>query len=464
MEDLKLNRHTSSFRDPSGFLYRQDERLLRQVNTSYKEDYDLLLASGLYERLVGKGWLVHHSEVEDRPAVPGLAYKILQPEQLSFISYPYEWCFSQLKDAALLTLRLQREALEAGMTLKDASAYNIQFQRGKPVLIDTLSFSNYIEGQPWVAYRQFCMHFLAPLALMSYTDIRLNKLSQINIDGIPLDLASKLLPAKTRLNFGLLTHIHLHAYSQQRYSNSRQAAGVRESGKVSKVGMIGLVESLENTVRKLIWKPRGTDWVDYYSGTNYTDDSFEQKKRIVGELIRDLAPHKVWDLGANTGVFSRLGADLDDCLIISSDIDPGAVEVNYQECKKQKVRQVYPLIIDLTNPSPAIGWANEERQSFIQRGPVDLVIALALIHHLAISNNVPLEEVARFMASLGERLIIEFVPKEDSQVQRLLASRVDIFPGYTIQGFIEAFTNYFQMEQQISIPGTARTIFLFGRK
>lgn len=456
-------RLAASFRDPSGFLFRDDDRLFRQVNKIYKNDYDLLMSSGLYERLTKKGWLITHREVENSPTNSEKIYKIIEPYELRFISYPYEWCFSQLKDAALLTLNIQKEAIKSGLCLKDASAYNIQFQNGKPVLIDTLSFSRYIEGQPWFAYRQFCMHFLAPLALMRHKDIRLGRLSMLYIDGIPLDLTNRLLPAKAKFIPGLLAHIYLHAHSQKRYSRSARVMRV----KVSKTGMIGLIESLEKAVQKLAWNPRGTDWIDYYRNTNYEEPAFNLKKQIVRELVEKLKPGIIWDFGANTGVFSRLVQEvhgLHDCMVISSDSDPGAVEVNYLECKRQGAKQVYPLIIDLTNPSPAIGWNNNERQSFYQRGPVDLIIALALIHHLVISNNVPLDDIARLFATLGKNLIVEFVPKEDSQVQQLLASREDIYDNYTLPGFFDAFTRFFKLERQIPIQGTARIIFLFSSK
>jgi hypothetical protein len=201
----------ASFRDPSGFLFTRQGVLYRQVNQEYRTHYDLLMSSGLYTRLVGMGLLIPHDEVAEQPQESEVAYRVIRPEPLEFVSYPYEWSFSQLKDAALATLAIQKQSLEAGMVLKDASMYNIQFFHGKPVLIDTLSFETYREGDPWVAYRQFCQHFLAPLALMAHTDVRLSQLLRVYIDGIPLDLAARLLPRRTRYGLGLATHIHLHA-------------------------------------------------------------------------------------------------------------------------------------------------------------------------------------------------------------------------------------------------------------
>jgi len=405
--------------------------------------------------------LVGHTEVTKPIPRPETAYKVLQVEPIRYISHPYEWSFSQYKDAALLTLQLQKEALKLGMTLKDASAYNVQFQDGHPVFIDTLSFSRYLEGTPWVAYRQFCQHFLAPLALMALVDVRLGKLMTTYIDGIPLDLASKLLPFSTRFNYGLVTHVHLHSLFQSHYTSTRtQRSGVT----VSKIGLIGLIENLENTINKLSWRPKGTDWVSYYNSTNYSDASFTVKKQIVEGLINQVKPNSMYDLGANTGVFSRLANRLEGCQVISMDMDPGAVEINYIEVKRTGETNILPLVLDLTNPSPDIGWHNRERSSFLSRGPADLVMALALIHHLAISYNIPLSMISDTLATLGRYLIIEFVPKEDSQVQRLLASREDIFSDYSLPGFRDAFLANFNLIEEIVIKDTMRTIFLLERK
>lgn len=457
-----MTRVAASFRDPSGFLFTQDGVLFRQVNQAYAADYDLLMKSGLYAALVKSGSLIAHKEV-NQPAIDAkLAYKTIQPEQVRFISYPYEWSFSQLQDAALLTLQIQRVALDKDMTLKDANAYNIQFHHGKPILIDTLSFEAYEEGKPWVPYRQFCQHFLAPLALMALKDIRLSQLLRVYIDGVPLDLASELLPGKTRFSIPLLTHIHLHASAQKRHANKAAPQPKPSKVKFSKIAMLGLVDSLEGAVRGLKWQPGGTEWGDYYDATNYTDSAFLRKKELVGRFLQSIKPASVWDLGANTGLFTRVASEM-GIPAIAFDIDPTAVEQGYRDIRAQKEANLLPLVLDLTNPSPALGWANQERESLAQRGPVDVVMVLALVHHLAISNNVPLVELARFFASLGKHLIIEFVPKDDSQVQRLLSSRRDIFPDYTQVGFEEAFQTCFTIRAAESVEGSKRNLYWMER-
>ena len=449
----------ASFRDPSGFLFQQDGVIYRQVNLVYKDDYDHLTSSGLYRALVDGNLLIPHEEVSIEPPIPELAYKIIKPEPISFISYPYEWCFSQLRDAALTTLKVQRKALEFGMSLRDSSAYNIQFKNGRLIFIDTLSFGKYREGQPWVAYRQFCQHFLAPLALMSYKDIRLSQLLHIYIDGLPLDLASHLLPWRTHLKFSLLSHVHLHARSQEHFAD--KPINVRQY-RVSRYAFLGILNSLESAIRKLKWRPKGTEWADYYQDTNYSPQAFEHKKTIVDGLLDRVRPTTVWDLGANVGIFSRLASDR-GIPTISFDVDPAAVEKNYLDCVARGDKSILPLVIDLTNPSPAIGWENKERMSLKERGPADAVLALALVHHLAISNNVPLSRIAGFFSDICHWLIIEFVPKADSQVQRLLATREDIFPDYTRQAFEQEFSRYFTIADSADIRESQRTLYLMRR-
>ena len=452
----------SSFRDPSGSLFTEGGVLYRQVNLVYAENYKLLMDSGLYEKLVKVGLLIPHTESDQELAGEGKVFKILRPERVPFISYPFEWPFGLMKDAALATLSIQKRALKLGLSLKDASAYNIQFYNGKPTLIDTLSFEKYKEGEPWVAYRQFCQHFLAPLALMSYRDIRLNQLLRLSIDGIPLDLASKLLPQRSRWNIGLTTHIHLHASAQKHYAdaNISEARGKR---KMSKEALLGLIENLKTTILKLEWKPTGTEWADYYAANNYTDSAFEHKKVLVEDWLSLIQPKTVWDLGANTGIFSRVAVET-GAYVVSADIDPAAVEVNYRQVREGKERNLLPLVLDLTNPSPSIGWQNRERDSFLQRGPADAVLALAIVHHLAITNNLPLERVAEFFAACGEWLIIEFVPKSDSQVQKLLRSREDIFSEYTRAGFESAFGQWYGIQSSSAVLDSDRWLYLMKRK
>jgi ribosomal protein L11 methylase PrmA len=450
----------ASFRDPSGFVFFRDGVVHRQVQGSYRAEYDHLVGSGLYDELAGAGLLVPHREVPVDAAMRDGAYRVLQPDPVPFVSYPYEWCFSQLRDAAVLTLEIQRRALARGMILKDATAFNVQFIGSRPIFLDTLSFARYREGEPWVAYHQFCQHFLAPLLLMSRVDVRLARLLCTHLDGIPLDLASSLLPRRTWLRPAWLTHVHLHAQSVKRFAQ-RQVPTVALSKGVSRRGLEGLVDHLERAIQGLSWKAR-TQWSDYDLDHGYDADAFDFKRGIVLEMIQGVAPGTVWDLGANTGVFSRIAAEC-GALVIALEADAGAAERHYRDVSDRQQDRVLPLWLDVTNPPPALGWGHSERMSLEERGPADLLMALALVHHLAISNNVPLRLIADWFARLTRCAIVEFVPKEDPQTRRLLTTRKDTFDDYEQSSFEKHFSRHFRILRSAPVVGTQRVLYLMQK-
>lgn len=448
--------HPASFRDPSGFLFRREGDLFRRVAPAYANDYDLLLSSGLYDELTREGLLVPHEEVDlDGHAD---AHRVLRPEVVPFVSYPYEWSFSALRDAALLTLDIAGRALARGLVLKDASAFNVQFRGCVPVFVDTLSFETYREGEPWVAYRQFCEHFLAPLALMARTDVRLAGLWRANLDGVPLDLGSGLLPRSTWLRFGLLAHVHLHARSQARYAD-RPAPRRRLA--VNRTSLLALLDSLRSAVEALRPRRSVSAWADYEQTHSYGDEARRHKEESVAGWIETLDPARVWDLGANVGRYSRLAADR-GAYTVAFDIDPAVVEAAYRAGHAEGRRNLLPLEQDLANPSPGLGWAGRERDSLEARGPADLALALALVHHLAIGRNVPLRKLARWMGRLARSLIVEFVPKDDPQTARLLRSRRDVFPDYDQRGFEAAFGAELRLEATRPLPGSGRVVYLWS--
>ena len=452
----------ASFRDPSGFMFERDGVLFRQINPVFQPHYDHFITSGLYETLARERLIIRHEDLTSHAAPhSAAAYKTLKPERIPFILYPYEMCFSQLKDAALATLQIQKLALAHGMSLKDASAYNVQFHEGTPLLIDTLSLETHEPGTPWVAYRQFCQHFLAPLALMSLTDIRLHQLLRTHIDGVPLDLASTLLGWSSHFRFGILAHLHFHARAQRKHSAGLTAP--KESATMSSNATLGVLSSLENAVHSLKWASRETEWSNYYEYTNYSSDTLLAKQETVSRMIAAVKPTTTWDLGANTGRFSRL-ASRGGAFTVAFDMDPGATEINYLNCKADGDTRLLPVVMDLSNPSPSLGWDHDERDSLKRRGPADLILALALIHHLAISNNVPLRKVSRFLSGIGKALIIEWVPKADSNAQRLLHSRKDVFDHYTQTDFDEAFEMDFHIHDRVALGQSGRVLYRMETK
>jgi hypothetical protein len=446
-----------SFRDPSGFVYTRDGTLYRQVNAGFRQHFEAFLASGLYDELVGDRLLVPHEQVGLDLAATDDAYAVLRPERIRFISYPYEWSFGQLQDAAGLTLEVQERAIRRGFTLRDSSAYNVQFQAGRPVFIDTLSFEPLAEGKPWAAYKQFCEHFLLPLSLMSARDIRCGTLLRSYLDGIPLDFGSRLLPRRSWASLNTVLHIHLHAWAQGRYAGAA-VSSVAKGKSLNRQALLTLIRNLRSAVLRLSWRPSGTEWADYTTDNNYSDLANRSKREMVIAHLSHSGAHTVWDLGANTGEYSRAARAVAEH-VVSFDVDPAAVERNYRRVRAEGESGILPLLLDLTNPSPAQGWAGRERLSLVERGPADAILALALVHHLAIGHNLPLDRVAGYLSRLGHLLIIEFVPKSDGQVKRLLLSRPDIFPEYTKDGFEAAFSRHYDIEAMDQVEDSERWIY-----
>jgi len=452
-----------SFRDPAGFVYIRDGTLYRQINRVFAQEFDACVAAGLFEDLTGKGLLVPHRAVGVELAATPDAHSVIAPSRIEFVSYPYEWTFGELKDAALMTLDLQEHALDRGFVLRDASAYNVQFRDARPIFIDTLSFARYREGQPWTAYKQFAEHFLVPLALMSSTDVRCGRLQREFLDGTPTDLGSRLLPLRTWLRPGMLLHLHLHARAIKRYE-SASVASVSRQRVLSKRALLGLLGSLRNTVDGLSWRPKATPtaWAGYSSAHTYSDRALDSKRQLVHGYLASLGPRSVWDFGANTGMFSRVAREVAP-FVVGFDQDLASVEMFYRDVRDSRATGILPLHLDLMNPSPPTGWAHEERVSLEARGPADAVLALALVHHLAIANNVPLGRIAQAFGRFGRALVIEFVPKSDAQVTHMLRNRVDIFPDYTQDGFERAFRQQYSIARRERIVDSERWLYLMHR-
>ena len=459
-----LSRDPGSFRDPAGFVYRRDGVLYRQIDRSFADQWEAVRRGGILDRLIAAGLLVSHEPVPvELAAHRSSAYAVIRPAEVDFVSYPHEWSFGMLRDAALLTLTVEADARAHGFTLRDASSYNISFHRGRPILIDTLSIAPLVPDAPWRAYRQFCEHFLAPLAVMARRDIRLGELLRTNLDGIPLDLTARLLPARTRLELGLGSHIHLHARAQRRHERAGDEAGAKaRRTTLSRTRHEALIDSLHRTISGLNWEPTGTEWAGYEDG-DLLDAARAAKDAIVHSMLESAGGRVVWDLGANVGRHSAIAASMGR-RVVAWDRDPAAVERHYRAIRERGEEAILPLVVDLANPSPGLGWALEERRSFLDRADPDVVLALALVHHLAIGRNVPLGRIADLCARLGQNAIVEWVGRNDPMVQRLLATREDVFEEYTLDGFRGAFGAQFELVDEQLIPGTDRRIIRMLRR
>lgn len=441
------NREPSSFRDPSAYIFNENGIYYRFLDKSYQQHYDHLLSSGLYHSLTQKKWLIQHEEVSNK--IEG-AYKTLKPRQLTFLNYPYEWSFMQLKDAALHTLRILRESLTHGMILKDATAFNIVFENNKPVFIDTTSFEIYDETKPWQAYRQFCENFLVPLMLVKYRGSAMLSLQRSHPEGIPIPLASTLLPVRSWFNMVCLLHIHL----QYAVSGSQR----KISKPFSRDKLMRIVDHLEKGIEHLNNSRESSLWSKYYTETILSAEYLEDKQKKVLLMTRALDLKKVVDLGANSGEFAALFAG-SGREVIAADFDPLCIDQIHRSREN-----ITPVVVNLMNPSPMTGWMNKERKSFVERINADLVLALALMHHLCISKNLSFDLLAEGLSRFGNYLLIEYVPLEDPKAVMLLAHRENIFKEYNENNFRRCFSAHFDLISESAVANSDRKIFLMKRK
>ena len=454
-----MQTNPASYRDNSGFVFKQDGKVYRYMHPGYQVHYAQLMSSGLYEELVKKAYLIPHHEIEDINQFNFTEGRVILPEQIPFISYPYEWSFDMWKDAALLTLQIALASLQKEMILKDATPFNVQFVNGKPLFIDTLSFENYEAGKPWIAYHQFSECFLAPLLLMHYCHPDTNKLFTVYPNGIPMDVLVNLLPKRSKWNMGTFLHVHLQAKFAGK-QKQKPKPGVENNFSKQKLEL--LLKGLESFVQKLSPKKVKTPWDDYYTDTILGDDYLAAKTTLVKSFSNFIDSKTVIDLGANDGHFSLLFGE--DKSVVATDADSNCINELYLKIKKENLSNILPLVNDLTTPSPAIGWANTERESITTRLKADLLLALALVHHLAIAKNVPLHFIAGWLQPMGEHLIIEFVPKEDEKVKLLLQNRKDIFDDYSLENFRSIFTEKYKIVKEEKVGNTNRILFLMTRK
>ena len=450
----RYKKHPASYRDPSGFVFEQDGIYYRQVNKMYAANYELLIKSGLYDLLVKANKMLSHTEVEENLTGQEDWYKTLLPEQLRFISYPYEWCFSQWKDAALLTLELLQTALDHGMILKDATPFNIQFADGGPLLIDSLSFEKYDETKPWVAYHQFIECFIAPLLLARYQSADLLRMFQLYPDGIPLRLVAGMLPFKSFLNIQVWLHIRL-----PNMLPAGAGAAQKQAPAFSRKKLKHLISNLFSFVQSLSLPPVKTQWNNYYDETILSDAYLSAKKKIVEAWLRELPASTVLDLGTNTGLFAEVAA-LTGKYTIAVDADTACIDKLYTRCRKEKINDLTALCSDIVNPAPAIGWQNGERTAFLERARPDIVLALALVHHLVIGRNISLQQlVSFFYAHTTNFLIIEFIPLSDEKAHQLTLHRDFQDRAYNEDVFENSFSDCFAIEEKAVVPFSDRILY-----
>ncbi len=453
-----------SFRDPGGRIYWLGERVLRTVMPSAAADFEYVESTGLIPQLVERGMLIPQTQ---RPTgllgdAAGSPAYLLEHPKLDFISYPYEWPFPALQAAALLQLDLYLEALEKGVTLSDATAYNIQFDGVRPVFIDRLSFRRYVDGEFWLGHRQFCEQFLNPLLLRAKFGIPHNAWLRGSPEGIGAAELSALLPLRAKFSWRVLTNVVMQGSLQKTRSSDVHKA-VAGKLRFPKPAFVRMLRGLRTWIASL--RPadrRPSTWQEYARQNSYRGTEAEAKRNFVARFVSEGRPRMVWDIGCNTGDYSAAALQAGARTAIGFDFDQGALDLAFDRARSERIAFL-PLFLDVTNPAPDQGWKQGERRGLQARASADMVLALALIHHIAISKNVPLADVVSWLTALAPRGVIEFVPKSDPMVVELLRLREDIFPDYDEEHFVRCLQQRARIVARETVSSSGRTLFAYER-
>ena len=458
-----------SFRDPAGHIVRAGDRVFRIVAAATWPAFTGLQQSGALARAIDSGrlWPAEVIASEDVPAgVVALAQAgahVLEHPALPFVSYPYEWPFALAKRAALLHLELHLDLLEHGYTLVDGTAYNVQFVGTRPVFIDTLSIVPYADHDPWLGYQQFCTQFLNPLLIMGHLGIAYHPWFRGALEGIPVQDTARILPWRSRLSWGVLSHVVLHAKLLERAGRQQHASQPKQMRGPSRLGMTGILRGLHRTIRGL--RPKGvaeTTWSGYETNNSYGDPEADVKRRFVADFVARARPAMLWDFGCNTGAYSELALASGAGRVVGLDFDLGALERAVARADAQKL-DLLPLHLDATNPSPSQGWRQRERPGLAERANAGGLLALAFLHHLVIGRNIPLPEAVDWLVSFAPAGVVEFVPKSDPMIQRMLAHRADIFEHYNLDTFRAVLRTRARVVREQSVAEGGRTLFLYDR-
>ncbi len=471
-QKLRVQPNTGSFRDPANRVYELAEsgssnrRVLRGLNEDALNTYKKLanetfFRSALADKKVVDTKLLNANDVEAATIMEDGWAGVLEHEPIGFVSYPYEWSFSMLKDAALLQLELTEQCLENGWVLKDATPYNIQWRSARPVFIDVGSFEIAKKGEPWVGYRQFCSMYLYPLMMRAHLKIDHLPLLRSYLDGISAAEAARFFSGAKQLKKGVLSHIKFPAAVENSISKrERDAAPAKErnSPNQSKAMILGLVQSLQRLVRKLTVKIDHTDWSHYEKTHSYRDKEFQTKKDFILKHASKKRLSQIWDLGCNTGSFSRLVQDHCDH-VIALDGDHNAIEQLYLIEKEKSSTNILPMVMDLGNISPNQGWAGRERTAFDQRGKPQLVMCLALIHHMRMTASIPNALFLSWLRTLNSDVILEFVNRHDEMVVKLLTNKAEKYEDYNVEKFRTEADLLFEISDHQILKGGKRELF-----
>lgn len=460
-----MMRNPGSFRDPSSHVFSSGDRIFRALGAEAYENFSLLRSSGAYDDLRGKGWLIAAEEVIDCDQSELSGQRVLEHPRLPFIAYPYEWPFSLLKRAALLHLELHMRALDFGFTLSDASAYNVQFLGVDPVFIDISSLVPYRAGDFWRGQRQFVEQFLNPLLLRALFGLSHNAWYRGTLEGIPTgDLACMMGWFRRWLSPDVLMNITLPDVFQRTARKTSKETSQANHRPLPKDAVIFMLRRLHRWISKLQPKNVGpSEWQAYGASNESYGANEETTKREFIAQFAQAAPACAWDVGCNTGVYSEILLKHGAKSVVGFDSDVEALEVAVTGAAKNRL-QFLPLVLDIANPSPQQGWAEVERPGLQSRVNADALIALAVVHHLAIGRNVPLAWVVEWLVRLAPHGVVEFVPKSDLMIQRMLRFRADIFPDYRRDQFERLLCVHADIVRTLELSCGGRTLYEYKRR
>lgn len=452
---------SGSFRDRTSRVFYHNGAVYRALTQAALQDWEALSSTQFFQRLSAAGKVIASERTEGvfPPTREHQWAAVLKHQLVPFISYPYEWSFSMLKDAALLQLELLLAALDEGMTLKDATPFNFQWRGTRPVFIDTPSFERLTPGEPWAGYRQFCQLFLYPLFLQAYKDIPFQPWLRGALDGIDPADCNRLMSLRDRFRPGVLTHVYLQAKAQAKYAaTDRDIKKELHTAGFHATLIKANAQRLQKLVQKLAWKRTASAWSAYTEHNSYADDDKRRKEEFVRSVVQSRPWNLVWDFGCNTGVFSRIAAE-NARVVVAMDADQLVIERFYQSLKAQEQTIILPLVNNLADPSPNLGWRGLERKTLLERGKPDLTLCLALIHHMVITANVPLPEFIGWLASVTQELVIEFVTRDDPMVRTLLRNKRDLYTDYNTAYFEQCLSEAFAILRQDTLAAGARKLY-----
>ena len=452
-----------SFRDRTARVFYCDGSVFRGLSSSAWDEWQSVAATSFFKHGVETGRIVATevaSSVQAHGAdLPFEWAAVLRHQTIPFVAYPYEWCFGMLKRAALLQLELLEAALAEGMTLKDATPFNLQWIGSSPIFIDVASFVRWRPGQPWAGYRQFCRMFLYPLFLQAYKGVPFHPWLRGRLDGIGADECRRMMSWRDMFRAGVLSHVVAQSRFERHYAGTgREIRRELQHAGFDKRLIAANLAGLKKLVTGLTWVPSASAWSNYVCLNSYDHDGSSAKERFVEAVLASKKHRIVWDLGSNTGRFAKLAARFAD-YVVAIDSDHESIERLYNELRQETRQNILPLVMDLSDPSPGLGWRGAERRPLLQRGPPDLVLCLALIHHLAITSNIPIADLVDWFADVGADLVIEFPTPDDAMVKRLLINKDSVYADYCVEYFENALGTRFDIRDRLVLPSGTRVLY-----